>query len=654
MVARRHRRQVLLFLVAILLPCVVLVALGLRIVSQERELAEKRLADERHSLTAQLRQELTSRLDRIAFQEATAFLADSTSPPSRSYRNPAVALVASVSDGRLVLPWDRDPRSARFRQLLAQGTFARLVSQGERAELGSGNPGTAIGSYTEALSATTDPAQGTYARLLRARASWEAGQRNEAHRDYRAVLTSSLDLVDEHGVPLAMYAASRLVEDDGDREAVVGQVRAALREDRWLSPSALYLLRDLVTTLGSTADSARDEAVFSLADTVAARLAFSEQALALQRDFPRLGLGIGRGSLRNGDAPWIALGSPPWLVGLATPVESEADVAVTVRSDALFASAQDLIEGETGTIVELAVAAADSGGGVPLGATFPGVVARFPSADRSTSAAWDARRWFYLVTLLFVLSVTLFGAYVVSRDIRRELRLADLRSRFVSAVSHELKTPLTAIRMFAETLQLGGSSDPETTSDYLETIVHESERLTRLLNNVLDFSKIERNQKEYRRAPGDLGEIVTASARAIQYPLEQQHFTLNVEVESGLPPASVDADAVEQAVLNLLANAVKYSGESREIDLRLIRSDGQAVIEVSDRGVGIAPEEQRRIFEQFYRVPSPDNEGVPGTGLGLTLAQHIAEGHGGRVTVKSQPGQGSTFAIHLPLGDEEP
>jgi signal transduction histidine kinase len=279
---------------------------------------------------------------------------------------------------------------------------------------------------------------------------------------------------------------------------------------------------------------------------------------------------------------------------------------------------------------------------------------RFASLPGMDDASWGVRRWFYVVALLLVVSVTLFGAYLVSRDVRRELRLAETRSRFVSAVSHELKTPLTAIRMFAETLQLGRSPDPETQTEYLETIVNESERLTRLLNNVLDFSKIERGQKEYRRTPNDLADIVSASARAMRYQLEQQHFTLNVEVQDGVPPANVDRDAIEQAILNLLANAMKYSGTSRVIDLRLKQADGQAVIEVVDRGVGIDAGDQPKIFEQFYRVPTKRNDGIPGTGLGLTLVRHIAKGHGGRVTVTSAPGEGSTFGIHLPLEQAAP
>jgi len=122
-----------------------------------------------------------------------------------------------------------------------------------------------------------------------------------------------------------------------------------------------------------------------------------------------------------------------------------------------------------------------------------------------------------------------------------------------------------------------------------------------------------------------------------------------VKIEEGLEPARVDRDGIEQAILNLLTNAMKYSGESRDIDLHLHSQDGRAIIEVSDRGIGIEPEEQVRIFEQFYRVPSPDNERIPGTGLGLTLVQHIARAHGGTITVQSAVGEGSTFSMHLPL-----
>jgi signal transduction histidine kinase len=237
--------------------------------------------------------------------------------------------------------------------------------------------------------------------------------------------------------------------------------------------------------------------------------------------------------------------------------------------------------------------------------------------------------------------------------VNREVQLAETRSNFVSAVSHELKTPLATIRMFADTLRMGRPSREEAKVEYLDTIVNESERLSRLLNNVLDFSKIERGTKTYRREPQPLSEILRSTVRAMEYPAEQHGFQIHVHMEEGVPPVPVDRDAIEQAILNLLANAMKYSGESRDIDLRLERGDGQAVIEVTDRGIGIEEEERERIFLQFYRIPSTENQLIPGTGLGLTLVRHIVDGHEGGITVDSALGEGSTFAIHLPLEADE-
>ena len=230
--------------------------------------------------------------------------------------------------------------------------------------------------------------------------------------------------------------------------------------------------------------------------------------------------------------------------------------------------------------------------------------------------------------------------------------MAEMRSQFVSSVSHELKTPLTAIRMFAETLRMGRSKDMKTQNEYLDTIVNESQRLTRLLNNVLDFSKIEQGKRLYRPETASLYEIVESAARAMEYPLSQQGFKLDVQTEEGLPEVCVDRDAIEQALLNLLHNAMKYSGESKEIGLCLKRKDGYSLIQVIDQGIGIDPQEQERIFEKFYRISSPENERIVGTGLGLALVSHIIEAHGGRLELDSTPGKGSTFSIYLSLEKE--
>ncbi len=262
----------------------------------------------------------------------------------------------------------------------------------------------------------------------------------------------------------------------------------------------------------------------------------------------------------------------------------------------------------------------------------------------------------WIAGLALVLGIAVFGGYLLLRDVNRDVRMTEVRAQFIASVSHELKTPLTAIRMFAETLSLGRTRDERTKSEYLETIVNESERLARLVDNVLDFSKIEQGKKIYRLRPTRLEDVAGSAVRAMQFPLAQQGFNLHLSVQEEMPELQADPDAIQQAILNLLTNAMKYSGDSREIDLRIGVRDaarnGDAVIEVADHGLGMEPDEQKHIFEKFYRAPSHESRLIAGTGLGLTLVAHIAMAHGGRVEVESAPGAGSTFSILLPIGGE--
>jgi signal transduction histidine kinase len=284
-----------------------------------------------------------------------------------------------------------------------------------------------------------------------------------------------------------------------------------------------------------------------------------------------------------------------------------------------------------------------------LGETFPGLQVEWTDGRFREAGRQGLPAGILLAGLALVLGVAVFGGYLLLRDVNRDVRMTEVRSQFVASVSHELKTPLTAIRMFAETLAMGRSRDERTKSEYLETIVNESERLARLVDNVLDFSKIEQGKKIYRLRPVRLEDVADSAARAMQFPLAQQGFQLHFSAEPDLPELRADPDAIQQAILNLLTNAMKYSGDAREIDLRLGARNGDAVIEVADHGLGMEPDEQKHIFEKFYRAPSHESRLIAGTGLGLTLVSHIVLAHGGRVEVESTPGLGSTFSILLPV-----
>jgi signal transduction histidine kinase len=652
MASHSHRRQVLLFLVAVLLPCAALLALGLRLVVQERELVQARLEEEQRQLVREVRQNLSTRLDRMALRQVTALSSDPEVLRARAYDDSIVVLVARVSNGQLLLPWEQDPRPEESRALLGGGPFGERIREGERAEFAASDPETARQQYRLALDAAGHPVQEAYARLCLARASAKCGRQADARAGYEVLAQASPETVDENGIPMALYAARQLLRAGTDGAEVSAAVGRTLTTSRWLPPPALYLLRDVADTLVRRSEtlSPREE-VHRLAMAISHEVSHTEQAMALKRDFPRLGIPFPDTAETSPENTWVSYGVPVWLVGAAPVGGYDGGVVVAVRAEPFLSTAGAELNGSANAVGDVFLTTEHHPEAEPLGSSLPGVFVRFHPAEgepylRAGSVQW----WFYAAGLLLIFGVTLFGAYLLWRDVRREVELADTRSRFVAAVSHELKTPLTAIRMFAETLYEGGSPDDQTRSEYLETIVEESERLTRLLNNVLDFSKIEGGKKTYRMRAQSLEEIVRFSARAMRYPLEQGRFALHLDIQDDLPPARVDRDGIEQAILNLLANAMKYSGESRDIELRLRCQDGEAVIEVSDRGVGIEPSEVPRIFDRFYRVSTPENDHVPGAGLGLTLVQHIAEAHGGRIVVTSTPGEGSTFSLFLPLG----
>ncbi|HOX42138.1 MAG TPA: ATP-binding protein [Myxococcota bacterium] len=231
----------------------------------------------------------------------------------------------------------------------------------------------------------------------------------------------------------------------------------------------------------------------------------------------------------------------------------------------------------------------------------------------------------------------------------RENRLARLKTDFVSNVSHELRTPLTSIRMFTETLLLDRASDEAERKECLQIIAQESERLSRMVARILDFSRMEAGRRTYRLAPEPLGELVDAALAACRSELAARDFRVEVRVPAELPRVLADRDALVEVLINLISNAIKYSTERRELGLEARVADGQLELDVRDRGIGIPRHELGRIFEKFYRVETPLTSEVSGSGLGLSLVQYIVHGHGGEVRVESAVGEGSTFTVRLPL-----
>ena len=526
--------------------------------------------------------------------------------------NPAVVFTASLDGDRLVLPWET-PAPAE------SPAFTRHRQEGETSEFAKKDAAGAAAAYRLALAAAGSLSESAAARLLLARALSKSGKGDEAFRLYRTLLGAPADARDEQGVGYRFYAAERLLAARQESAEVGNFLDKAITGEGRLTLPELYLIRSLPGTPSGPA--------------ISERIAEMEQAVALAKDFGRVRARIEAGTPAG--YTWVPYGSEPWLVTLTEPQPSLPGFLLAVSSARVAPPGVKL--------------RTQSAGGDVLGDPFPGLYFEWSGQRAPDTPATDLPAAMWVAGIALVLGVAFFGGYLLLRDVNRDVRIAEVRSQFVASVSHELKTPLTAIRMFAETLAMGRSRDERTRSEYLETIVNESERLARLVDNVLDFSKIEQGKKIYRLRPTRLEDVVGSAVRAMQFPLDQQGFHLRYSVEGDIPEIQADPDAIQQAILNLLTNAMKYSGDSRDIDLRLATREGNAVIEVTDRGLGLTAEERKRVFEKFYRAPSHEKHSIAGTGLGLTLVAHIAGGHGGRVEVHSVPGEGSRFGILIPV-----
>lgn len=239
-------------------------------------------------------------------------------------------------------------------------------------------------------------------------------------------------------------------------------------------------------------------------------------------------------------------------------------------------------------------------------------------------------------------------AVIVAQALRRQIRLARLKTDLVAAVSHELKTPLASMRLLVDALLDEGQFEPRKTREYLELVARENVRLSRLIDNFLTFSRMERNRHRFDLAASTAAGVVTAVEEALSERFRSPGVRLEVDVAPGLPAVRADADALVTALLNLLDNAYKFTGEDKRLRLRAFESEGRVAFAIEDNGIGIPARERKRIFRRFYQVDRRLSRGAGGCGLGLSIVDYIVRAHRGEVRVESRPGEGSTFTVLLP------
>ena len=270
----------------------------------------------------------------------------------------------------------------------------------------------------------------------------------------------------------------------------------------------------------------------------------------------------------------------------------------------------------------------------------------YQNSDNLAGVSLYRNIFFWLI--LALLTILIVGSGLIVRNAVQEVNLLNLKSDFIASVSHEFKTPLTSMGAILEHLISSGGSVPEDIHDFYQILQHDTDRLKRLVKNVLDFSKIEEGKRNYQLKPGNISHLVQKEIESFQL---ESGISVSVQFDEDIPPVSVDDDALSQALHNILDNAVKFSPSDKIIDVKILKRPFDVEIVVRDRGMGFSENEIKRVLNKFYRGKHASQVSPTGTGLGLALVKHIMEAHGGEVCIQSQPEGGSRVSLIFPFGE---
>ncbi|MBN1422141.1 MAG: ATP-binding protein [Planctomycetes bacterium] len=543
---------------------------------------------------------------------------------------------ATGADGRFTCPFPAASEDA----LLA---FEPLLSQARTLEAMGKDPIEAIAAYRSVADEGPDEALRLQARAAEASALRKAGKLAESIAVYEEILREPIELQIRAAPPTPLQV----------RLALLKTLEEAGRTDERVRRAQVFV----------------EEAAGGAVPASAAERAFFFDEVVGPDAPPSLA------SVRNLADRWVRI--EPWLEvtlrerddgGEALEAESrgtggQTTLAFWQRMDGETigfvadpagireALGQAVSAGE-GQGIRFDVVGADASDFVAFPAPFGGWGLALPAEERSRLVgSARSNRWVFSGLAALLAAVSALALVAVVRGVREGERLSRMRTELVAGVSHELKTPLALLRLYAESLILGRVADPEKREEYLRTIVRETGRLTHLVDNVMAFARIEAGGKASRREPLEPGEIVRETVEAYRAELDRRGFRIEIEIAPDLPEIEADRDAIAQALINLLDNAAKYSPDGRRIAVRARGTGASVRLEVEDEGIGIRPEDIDRIFDPFHRSDEARALGTRGSGLGLALVRSVAQAHGGRVDVKSEAGRGSVFALVIPAGE---
>lgn len=644
-------RLMLIFVATILTPGLILGFFGVRALMQERQLADRQIR-ERLDVVA----ESTGRrleLELRDWQQAAGQLAGTVSPDAAAWPDrvrtavmrPGAAVVLKGSTERpQVLPegqflYELSPASIADRPLPRPAS----ITQAELLEVRDKQYGRAIDLY-RALLASAAP--GERAAILHglARTLKKAGQIEESLRAFR--LLEKEPPVRIGSLPsdlLALYEISSL-EPESMRSGDAVRLYQALVHGTWRLEKSSYFFYSEQVRRRLPQDENTAKLIAEEQDKLALSLTaerFLDQprtlyiddggvSLAFWRPEPFAAILLGDRFVRERFFP--AFGNPDFSFALLAPGGQ-----MLAGDSAHSATPRPL----------LAAYALQT-------AEFPLRLEVWPKDPAAMYAGVSRQQNLYLGMLGIVVALLAFGSYLTMRTLKTEIAMAQMKSDFVSTVSHEFRSPLAGLNQLGEMLRDGRVRDESRRQEYYEMIVTETQRLRRLVENILDFSRMEDGRKQYRFEPMDPAGWLREVAEDFRSQVAGRGFAVETSIPNALPSIVADRETLTTAVHNLLDNAVKYSRDSNIVQLEANASENGLSILVRDRGAGIREEDRPHIFEKFYRGGGELAREVKGVGLGLNLVQHIVKAHGGTMDFDTAEGEGSTFTIRLKTMKEEP
>ncbi|MCG2816476.1 MAG: HAMP domain-containing histidine kinase [Candidatus Aminicenantes bacterium] len=641
------QKTTVLFLAAAVMSVFALIWMGLRLVQQDRTLEVQQIEEKREAaadrIIAALEQTLTIEERKLDDPQASEF-----SPEQEDF-----FLVSMDSEGVRVWP----EKTLLYYPVMPSGHEApsQLFTDAERAEFQDNDYNRAI-SLLRPLSGSEDPSTRAAAMLRMARNMRKAGRLDAALETYGEIKNFDIKSnVTSSGVPVdlvARRAFCSLLEEMGADPDRLKEEAESLYEDldncRWRLDRASYIYYTDLTKewLGREPDS--DFGPNALADAIVWLWENRESVGNMEQGI------TGRQSLSFYDRAITVL----WQ-------KSKDEIAAAVAGP-LYQKSQWLDPlFKRDVFNSVSVSLFDSDGTLIYGKKQPADIPSMFRAALVSGLPWDirlvnanleadqsqfAQRRRLMMAGLGILALLVIAvSYLISRAVSRELAAARLQADFVSAVSHEFRTPLTSMRQFTEMLNEDDNLPAEKRRTFYQAQARATSRLSRLVESLLDFGRMEAGARPYRLEPLDVGRLV----KTVVEEFLQETGSVHSEIECVVPIESTqvkgDGDALAQALWNLLDNAVKYSGENKKIQVEVEEGD-PVIIRVRDQGFGIPSSERSRILRKFVRGSNANAQGIKGTGIGLAVVKHIVDAHGGRILIESEPGQGSTFTIQLPAG----